>query len=141
MKKSVLTLFCVAALTAVSVAQCDTKIVFNSSKTDHLVENGTLTRSVDETALVEIDKANVNVSINGEQKIIGNIKSTTCNWTVPFKEGKTVIKATTDRNGEEKTFTMTLEGKGGKVTLYFEMEGEPGDKVRVMADKFEAAKS
>ena len=43
-----------------------------------------------------------------------------------------------NENGEEKDVTITIEGKDGKVNLYFQIEGEPGDKVRITADKFEA---
>ncbi|ASU35493.1 hypothetical protein [Mucilaginibacter xinganensis] len=138
MKKIILTLGLLVAIGTATFAQCDKSVVLNSSKTDHLDADGKLTRSEDESAMIEISKTTVDVSINGEHKIAGIIKSTTCDWKVPFKEGKTVIKASTDRDGQEKTFTMTIEGKDGKVTLYFEMEGEPNDKVRVGIDKFVA---
>lgn len=136
MKKITLILSLLLAISTASFAQCDKTIVLSSSKTDHMDAAGAIIRTEDETAQVEIDKSAVNVSINGDHKITANIKSNTCNWTVPFKEGKSVIKAVADRNGEDQNFTITIEGKDGKVTLLFERDDHPDDRIKVAADKF-----
>jgi hypothetical protein len=136
MKKIFLTLSLLLAMAAASFAQCGKTIVLTSSKTDHLDASGAITRTDDETAEIVIDKSAVNVSINGDLKITANIKSNTCNWTVPFKEGKTVIKAAAERNGADQNFTITIEGKDGKVTLLFERDDHPEDKIKVAVDKF-----
>jgi len=136
MKKIILTLSFLIGLTAVTFAQCDKTVQLSSSKTNHLDEKGTITRSDDETAVIDISKSAVDISVNGEHKITAPIKSNTCNWTVPFKEGKTVIKATADHDGQDENITITIEGKDGKVTLLFEMESQPGDKIKVGIDKF-----
>ncbi|MEO6631707.1 MAG: hypothetical protein ABIN13_08300 [Mucilaginibacter sp.] len=136
MKKIILTLSLLIGLTAVTFAQCEKTVQLSSSKTNHLDEKGTVTRSDDETAVIDISKSTVDISVNGEHKITAPIKSNTCNWTVPFKEGKTVIKATADHDGQDENITITIEGKDGKVTLLFEMESQPGDKIKVGIDKF-----
>ncbi|MCO5947183.1 hypothetical protein [Mucilaginibacter flavidus] len=136
MKKIILTLSLLIGLTAVTFAQCEKTVELSSSKTNHLDEKGTITRSDDETAVIDISKTAVDISVNGEHKITAPIKSNTCNWTVPFKEGKTVIKATADHDGQDENITITIEGKDGKVTLLFEMESQPGDKIKVGIDKF-----
>jgi hypothetical protein len=136
MKKIILTLSLLIGLTAVTFAQCDKTVELTSSKTNHMDEKGTITRSDDETAVIDISKSNVDISVNGEHKITAPIKSNICNWTVPFKEGKTVIKATADHDGQDENITITIEGKDGKVTLLFEMESQPGDKIKVGIDKF-----
>jgi len=138
MKTIALALSMLIAGTAVSFAQCEKKLLLNSSKTEHLNATGELQRTDDETAVIELTKTDLNVSINGgEHKISGKIKSETCDWKVPFKEGKTVIKAmVTDEQGEDKNVTITIEGKDGKVTLLFELEGMPDDRIRVWIDKF-----
>src|ERR1700759_4590664 len=136
MKKIILTLSLLIGLTAVTFAQCDTTVELTSSKTNHLDESGAITRSDDETAVIDISKTTVDISVNGEHKINAPIKSSTCNWTTPFKEGNTVIKATAARDGQDQNFTITIEGKDGKVTLLFEMEGQPGDRIKVGIDKF-----
>jgi hypothetical protein len=136
MKKIILALLLVLAINAASFAQCGKTVVLTSSKTNHLDESGTITRTDDETAVIDIGKTAVDISVNGEHKITASIKSNTCNWTTPFKEGKTVIKATADRDGQDQNFTITIEGKDGKVTLLFEREDKPGDKIKVAIDKF-----
>jgi hypothetical protein len=136
MKKIILTLSLLIGLSAVTFAQCDKTVVLNSSKTNHIDESGSILRTEDETAEIEIDKSAVNIAVNGEHKITANIKSNTCNWTVPFKEGKSVIKGVADFNGQDQNLTITIEGKDGKVTLLFELENQPGDRIKVSIDKF-----
>lgn len=136
MKKTILILVLLLAISAVTFAQCDKTVELTSSKTNHLDESGAITRTDNETAVIDISKTAVDISINGEHKITASIKSNTCSWTTPFKEGKTVIKASADRGGQDQNFTITIEGKDGKVTLLFEREDKPGDKIKVAIDKF-----
>jgi hypothetical protein len=119
-------------------AQCDKTLIINSSKTQHLDAKGVVQHTDDETAVIELTKTALIVSVNGEQKISGKIISETCDWKVPFKEGKTVIKAavTHDQDGQQRNVTVTIEGKDGKVTLLFEMEGTADDRIRVEITKF-----
>jgi hypothetical protein len=120
-----------------SFAQCEKNLVLTSSKTEHMNADGVVQRTDDETAKIELSKTAINVSVNDEHKITGTIKSQTCDWKVPFKEGKTVIKAAVSNDqGEERNVTITIEGKEGKVTLLFEMDGMPDDRIRVGIDKF-----
>ena len=73
-----------------------------------------------------------------ENKMSGPVKSVVCNWKTAFKEGKTVIKAIlTDRSGDAKDVTITIEGKDGKVTLLAEVDEMPDHKIKVTLDKFE----
>ena len=138
MKTLTLILSLLIAGVAASYAQCDKKVVLTSSKTEHLDATGAVKRTDDETAKIEINKAaDLQISVNDEHKMTGVIKSETCDWKVPFKEGKTVIKATVSNDqGEDRNVTLTIEGKDGKVTLLFEMEGMTDDRIRVGIDKF-----
>jgi hypothetical protein len=137
MKKLILTFLLLTSLSAATFAQCDKKLVLTSSKTDHLDAAGAIIRTADEKALVEITKTTLDISINDEHKMNGTITDNACNWKVPFKEGKSLIHAKmSNDNGEEKNVTITIEGKDGKVTLLFEMEGEQGDRVKIGIDKF-----
>jgi hypothetical protein len=135
-----ITLIIVLLLTgsAISFAQCDKKFSITTSKTEHLDSSGNITRTDDEKAVVIIGKADLNITVNDDHKMTGAIKSDSCNWPVAYKEGKTVIKASlNDGSGDDKNITITITGKDGKVTLLFEMEGQPDDRIRVAADKFE----
>jgi hypothetical protein len=143
MKTIALALSLLIAGSAVSYAQCGKKFTITTSKTEHLDAQGNLTHADDEKAVVVIGKTDLNITVttaNDEHKMTGTIKSDTCNWTVAYKEGKTVLKAViSNENGEDKNVTITIIGKDGKVTLLFEMEGEGDDRIRVTADKFEEA--
>jgi hypothetical protein len=61
---------------------------------------------------------------------------------VPFKEGKTVITTTLkdDSGNEPKDFTITIEGKDGKVTLLAESPSMPDRKIKLDIEKFEEIK-
>lgn len=140
MKTLALTLSLLLAGATFSFGQCGHKFTITTSKTDHLDANGNVTRTDDEKATVVIGSKDISIDVinaNDEHKMAGTLKSDDCNWPVAYKEGKTVIKAAIDTgNGEDKNVTITITGKGGKVTLLFEIEGETDDRIRVAADKF-----
>jgi hypothetical protein len=125
-----------------SYAQCGKKLFIISTKTEHLDGNGTIQRSNDEKSLIEITKSEITISPGNEQnKMIGIIKSDTCNWIVPYKHGKTIIKATFTREGENpRNATITIEGKDEKLTMLIDVDEMPDKKIRVAIDKFEEKK-
>jgi hypothetical protein len=60
---------------------------------------------------------------------------------VPFKEGKSTIKALfSEDNGEKRNVTLTLEGKEGKVTLLMEIKESPDRKIRIPILEFKEQK-
>ena len=142
MKKFYFPFILLLASTGTGYAQCDKKIILNSSVTEHLDAKDSLTRRDDEKSTVEINKTEVVIKPGSEERTIsGTIKTHECNWTIPFKEGKSVIKATlTDPGGDTKNATITIAGKDGKITLLFELEDMPDRKIRVPIDKFEEVK-
>jgi hypothetical protein len=143
MKSTLLALFLLVAGSAVCFAQCDKRLSIISSKTEHLNTDGSLERSVDEQTVIDINKSNISIVIeNGKQTLTGVIKSNTCNWTTPFKDGKTVINTSLgneDGNGE-KDYILTIEGKDGKITFLAESVETPDKKIRLTIDKFEEKK-
>lgn len=123
----------------VCYAQCDKKLVLNSSKTEYLDSVFSVARTVEENTLIEITKTELIITPgSADNQMKGPIKSVSCNWTIPYKEGKTVLKAAlADPGGDTKNVTVTIEGKAGKLTLTAEVDAEPNLKVRVPIDKFE----
>ena len=135
-------LFCFLILAAAFLntrAQCGKKSILTSSQTEYLDASGTLQRTVDEKSSMEFDSTGlIIITANGDQKMKGTIKMDSCSWKTPFKEGKLIIKSTiTHDSGELMEATITIEGKKGVVTLYFESPQSPDTKIRVVADKFE----
>jgi len=144
MKKLILSLLVLATAGTIAMAQCDKKVSFVSSKTEHLDDKGTVQDTQDEKTTVEFSKSGITVSIsndNGDQKMTGDVKSYTCDWQVPFKTGKASLSVTLKRDdGESRDFNITLEGKDGKITLVAVSPDEPGRQIRLTGDKFEEAK-
>ena len=145
MKTILITLFLLAAGSAMSFAQCDKKVSLVSSKTEHFDANGNLKNADDEKTTVEFNNTDIAVTVshdNGDgDKMTGKIHSNICNWQVPFKTGKTLLNVTLNReDGQSRDFTVTIEGKDGKVTLSAESKEEPDEKIQLPIDKFEETK-
>ena len=139
MKKYLLCFVLFAGNSLVSLGQCDKNLVITSSKTEYLDASGNLQRTVDENTTIEITRDSIIISPN-DKRMVASIKPDSCNWTTPYIEGKTSMKATfIDEQGNTKNATLYIEGKDGK--LQFLME--PDDRaymIRVAIDKFEEKK-
>lgn len=120
-------------------AQCGKKLVLNSVKTEYLDSTNTLQRSVDENTSIEINDSAITIK-PADNTIIGAVKSQTCSWSVPYKEGKSVIKTLLKTNNDERNATLTIEGKNGVVTMLVEMAEDPNKKIRVTLTKFEESR-
>jgi hypothetical protein len=134
--------FLVAAilLTAATAGygQCEKKTILSATKTDHLAADSSVQRSDDGVITIEFDKTTFNVNPPNESPLTGKVNSFTCNWPTPYKVGRTQLKVTlTTAQGEIQNFTVTIEGKAGKVILYAVMDDQPDQKIRLTADKFE----
>ena len=126
--------------TTAAYAQCDRTVLITSSKTEHLGADSSVVRTVNETDTVEFDKTILKLKIHKPDRDLqlkGMVESYVCDWSSPFREGKTVLKIlVTNDNGETGRFTITVSGKDGKIALVAEVE-ETGEKVRLLVDKFE----
>jgi hypothetical protein len=136
MKKILLTIALIVALGTATFAQCDKTIVLTSSKTGHINPAGEIIRTEAEAVVIEISKTEVNIAVNGDPKIKAIINSNTCDWKVPFKDGKTVIHGIGEHDGNKVPVTVTIEGKAGKITLVFQRDEHTEDRVKLDVDKF-----
>jgi hypothetical protein len=118
-------------------AQCDKASTFTASTTNYLNDKGAVERTKDEETVVTLDKKAVNIATGGGHELTGAVKTYTCNWTTPYKAGKTVITTLITDGGRDMNATITIEGKDGKITLTFEAVEMPGKKILLQADKFE----
>jgi hypothetical protein len=140
MKKSLFFLLALSLIALYSHAQCNKTVKLQSSKTQFLNANNELKGSKDETVVVDITKTTVTITPNGnaDDALAGTIKESTCDWKVPFKDGKMVIKTDlVDPSGDVKQTTITIEAKDGKVTLLAEAKEHPDQKIKLEVDKFE----
>jgi len=142
MKTTLLALLVLVISSTLSLAQCDKKIRLQASKSEQLDSSGAIQGTRDELTILEFSKNGIDVTISGndgDQNLTGDIKTNTCNWKVPFMEGKTVITTTLtgDDGKEPKEFTITIEGKKGKVTLIAVSPSMPDRKIKLDIEKFE----
>jgi hypothetical protein len=118
-------------------AQCEKKVVLTSSKTEHLGADSAVQQVQDEKTTIEFDKSIITISPGNENTMNGTVNSYTCNWSVPYKTGKTQLKVTlTNPQGETQKVTITITGKDGKITLVGELDEKPELKIRLYADTF-----
>ena len=137
-KTTILALLLFVAGSTAAFAQCDKTVTLTSSTTNYLNNEGVVQRSKEENVIITLTKTDLTITPGDDHEMTGKISSKTCDWKVPFKEGKTVVKALlTNGNGDDKHVTVTIEGKDGKVTLLFEAEESVGKKIQVVADRFE----
>lgn len=129
--KNLLSLVLLIAASVACRAQCDKKLVFSSTKTDHM-ENGSLLFTKEETVVLHVDRSSISLAIDGEEKGVMVITSQTCSWTVPFKEGKSTFNVSMG----DHTYSLAIEGKEGKIYLTAQKDGV-GNPMRMLADKFE----
>ncbi len=139
MKKIISILVLLIAFRATSVAQCDKKVILTSSTTEYLDSNNVVEKSVSENSTIKIDRsASLNISPGNDHDMKGTITANSCDWKIPYKEGKSVIKSViTDQSGDVKNATLTIEGREGKITLLLEVVEMPGRKIRVPIDTFQ----
>jgi hypothetical protein len=139
MKKISILLVLLAALTFNSYSQCDKKIILTSSVTEYLHADSTVERTEDEHTQVEFDKNTITIIPGSDDHTMtGTIKSISCNWSTPFKEGKTVLKIALTHDGNQTVdVTITITGKNGKISFLAEVDQENGKKIRLVVDKFE----
>ncbi len=126
----------ILAGSTISFAQCDKPVKLTSSVTNYLNDKGEVERTKDEQTVITLSKTELTVT-PGDHMMNGNVTEYACNWAIPFKDGKTVVKSVLTDGNNDLHVTITIEGKGGKVTLTFVAEEEPGKKIQIVADKFE----
>ena len=119
-------------------AQCDKTITLTASTTNYLNDKGVVERTKDEATVVTLNKKEITITTgDNSHQLTGAVKTYICNWTTPFKTGKTVITTVITDGGRDMNATVTIEGKDGKVTLTFEAVEMPGKKIQLLAEKFE----
>ncbi len=141
MRSFFITVILLVASGTLCMAQCDQKVSFTSGITTHLDANGGVKNTVAEQTTLTFDKIDLVVAISrdrADMKLTGKVKSYVCDWKVPFKEGKTTLTGSlVNDNGESRDYTITIEGKDGKIQLLAVSPDEPDDQIKLEADKFQ----
>ncbi|MCF8452442.1 MAG: hypothetical protein K9G42_04520 [Pedobacter sp.] len=133
MKRIIVALLISLAGTLSTYAQCEENAVLITSKTNLADPSGNPLGVKDERTILRFSKAAILLNIDGEERGELKIVSKSCNWTIPYKEGKSIINAKLN----ESDYTLTIEGKEGRVSLHV-VKNESDDSILSMVvDKFE----
>jgi hypothetical protein len=142
MKKFVTAAMLCLAAASFSYAQCDKKVIIKASKTEYLAPDSSVQRSVEEQSEIMIDKSSITIIPGSEEKkMSGTVNSYTCNFTIPYKDGVMVLKASmSNSGGESRDVTITITSKEGKTSFLAQVDGKNDRRIRLAADSFEESK-
>jgi hypothetical protein len=120
-------------------AQCKGESVFSASKSVYLDSADREARTVDENCTIRIDSTGITITPGDDAVMTGKVTTIECNWTIPFKDGKSIFKSTLSApNGESRAATFVVEGKSGVVTLIATLDNDRNKRIKLVADKFSA---
>lgn len=140
MKRILLLIPVLTAFALVSQAQCDKDVNFISPRSQMVNEKGEVVHSKEGTTVIEVTRKSVSLTFNGDEKttLAGEIKEAKCDWSEPFKNGRSVIKAVLeDAGGDVKHVTLTIEAKDGKITITGDAEERPNERIKFDVEKYE----
>ena len=133
-------IFCVNFAIAAK-AQCEKPIRFVSAKTEYLDSNKVVQRTVEENSTMLVNQKELTIIPgNPDNRLTGQISSNKCDWKIPFKLGKSIIRATArDQNGREFNVTIIIEGTKENVTAVLQVDERPNRIIRITATEFAEA--
>lgn len=140
MKKLILLIFFSITLGTCIYGQCNKKIILTGSSIENLNASDEV-QNIDDRAINIVYDSTVITFTAGDIPLKGTVKTISCDWKIPFKEGKTVLKVTLTRTDETTVDgTLTIVSKAGKNVLIAEFDGSDYKKQRLTLEKFEENK-
>ena len=141
MKQKVLFLFSTIAISICCYSQCDKKNILSATGAEVLNDqNEVIIKDTIRVTTIKYDSKTIEI-ITEFSTIYGTIDSISCNWKLPYKEGKTYIRGTLNyENGDQWVSKLTLTGKDGKLSLLVDIDHPQANPMRFVLDKFEESK-
>ena len=117
-------------------AQCDAKTKFTASKANFIKSNGD-TETRQQTVVLTADKQNVDVLIaGGQDELKGSVTDYVCNFTDANNGTMSFKSEVTDKGGDVRHASFTVETKDGKTTILLEAKEEE-TRIRLSVDSTE----
>ncbi len=124
------------AIGIVSMAQCNKKMRWSSSKTEFLTSSGTV-ESRDEPVTVTTGTDSISVlGSNGRRSLNGKITDYTCTWQDKTNGRISFKSEVVDEEGKLRHATVTIESKDSKVTILLQATEEE-TIIRLPVDTYE----
>ncbi|HTS42880.1 MAG TPA: hypothetical protein VMH01_00685 [Puia sp.] len=147
MKKITLIIFLMTVsmlmINLLAKAQCDKSVAWHASKVEFLSPTGSLDKEDSEKVIIQTSNAHITIQHgNRDEDILkGDVSNLVCNWTTPFKEGKTSFKTLLEESsGDTKDAVVNIEGKEGKIVITITFESNQGRMIRLKIDSYEETK-
>ncbi len=143
MKKIIFLAVAILGFSFACKAQCSTKVRWTASKMENLDSNMNVVDSKDMNAVIETTAKDIKIDPGqGDEEVMtGTFSNITCNWNVPFKNGKTVITTDIHTSHEDlKAVIITVEAVDGKITFLLHANEYPDKLIKVYVDKYEEVK-
>jgi len=140
MKKIILLVLVFVTVNKWSNAQCNKKILWTSTKEEFLDANGHVTHTDEDSVTLEVSDSGITINHNNipQDELKGTIKEINCNWSEPFKTGKTTFKSDlTEVSGDEHNGNFTIEGKDGQISVLMELTDKGGMKIKLYVNRYE----
>jgi len=140
MKKIILLVLVFVTVNKWSNAQCNRKILWTSTKEEFLDANGQVTHTDEDSVTLEVSDSGITINHNNipQDELKGTIKEINCNWSEPFKTGKTTFKSDlTEVSGDEHNGNFTIEGKDGQISVLMELTDKGGMKIKLYVNRYE----
>ena len=116
--------------------QCQRKVIWTSERTEFLDASGKVQDVRTQPTKIETTPGHVTVTTE-DDVFEGDIKGLTCEWKVPFKNGRTSFSTLMAKsNGESRNVSITIEGKDGKIDIIVEVDKMDGKKMRILVDNY-----
>jgi hypothetical protein len=134
MKKIILLSLGLFSFNLLTRAQGGKTMVWSASKADFLDAGGNLQETKEDKIVIETSDNQIILKHGDRPEDIlkGNIKELNCNWTTPFKNGKTSFKTLLEEaNGDTKDALVTIEGKNGKITIVIVSVSNQGRMIKI----------
>ncbi len=122
-----------------SKAQCDKRIKWVASKTEFVEASGNVNTKDEKVEVTTSKEKFLVVAEDGEEKLNGDITDYSCKWK-DKDNGKITFKTVvTDKSGDVRHATITIETINGKTTMLLDAEEEQ-TKIRLAIDSYEEVK-
>src|SRR3954468_8521706 len=79
-----------------------------------------VTHTDQDSVTIEVSDSSIiiNHNNNPNDQLNGTVKDISCNWSEPFKNGKSSFKSDlTEVSGDEHNGNFTIEGKDGQISI------------------------
>ena len=93
-----------------------------------------------DSVTLEVSDSGITINHNNipQDELKGTIKEINCNWSEPFKTGKTTFKSDlTEVSGDEHNGNFTIEGKDGQISVLMELTDKGGMKIKLYVNRYE----